>query len=150
MSAGKNAAPIVHITGVADEAIELISWVSIDETGKVTLFNHRSEMGQGTSQSIPQILAEELEVNFDDVHVRSVPANPKKIWPTTAGWKFFHKGLVSAIAAGRSYAQNRSVASSLLMTAPAKLPAATALATERIIDELSPQANTPSTVVFWV
>jgi len=27
--------------------IELTSWISIDKSGKVTLMNHRAEMGQG-------------------------------------------------------------------------------------------------------
>src|SRR5690349_25113327 len=48
---------------------ELMSWISIDESGSVTLFNHRSEMGQGTWQTIPQLVAEELEVNMDQVSV---------------------------------------------------------------------------------
>ena len=49
--------------------IELTSWISIDKTGKVTLLNHRSEMGQGSFQAVPQIIAEELEVDLNQVSI---------------------------------------------------------------------------------
>jgi isoquinoline 1-oxidoreductase subunit beta len=58
--------------------IELGSWVSIDTTGKVTLLNHRSEMGQGSFQSVPQIIAEELEVNLNQVNIVFAPGNQTK------------------------------------------------------------------------
>jgi isoquinoline 1-oxidoreductase beta subunit len=41
----------------------LNAWVSIDTSGKVTLTAHRAEMGQGAYAVVPQILAEELEVD---------------------------------------------------------------------------------------
>ncbi len=49
--------------------IELNAWISIDATGKVTIVNHRSEMGQGSFQSVPQIIAEELEVDLNEVNI---------------------------------------------------------------------------------
>lgn len=49
--------------------IELNAWISIDTSGKVTIINHRSEMGQGSFQSVPQIIAEELEVDLDQVNI---------------------------------------------------------------------------------
>jgi len=49
--------------------IQLNAWISIDSSGKVTIINHRAEMGQGSFQSVPQIIAEELEVNLDDVNI---------------------------------------------------------------------------------
>jgi isoquinoline 1-oxidoreductase beta subunit len=49
--------------------IELNNWIAIDTNGLVTLINHRSEMGQGSFQSVPQILAEELEVDINQVKV---------------------------------------------------------------------------------
>lgn len=39
------------------------------------LYNHRPEMGQGTYQSIPMILAEELEVDIEKVEIRPSAAN---------------------------------------------------------------------------
>jgi isoquinoline 1-oxidoreductase beta subunit len=49
--------------------IELNAWITIDRNGKVTIVNHRSEMGQGSYQAVPQIIAEELEVNLDNVNI---------------------------------------------------------------------------------
>lgn len=63
------------VIGVVDEAalegkgIELNAWISIDTSGKVTIINHRSEMGQGSFQSVPQIIAEELEVDLNEVNI---------------------------------------------------------------------------------
>ncbi|MFM8738689.1 MAG: molybdopterin cofactor-binding domain-containing protein, partial [Cytophagales bacterium] len=49
--------------------IEMNAWISIDTMGNVTIINHRSEMGQGSYQAVPQIIAEELEVNLNQVNV---------------------------------------------------------------------------------
>ncbi len=62
-------AAIVKKTEADMYGIELNSWVHIDTSGKVTLFSHRAEMGQGVYQAIPQIIAEELEVNLDSVNI---------------------------------------------------------------------------------
>jgi isoquinoline 1-oxidoreductase subunit beta len=49
--------------------VELNSWISIDTAGKVTIINHRAEMGQGAFQSVPQMIAEELEVDLNSVNI---------------------------------------------------------------------------------
>ena len=48
---------------------EFNAWIRIDSSGKVTLTDHRAEMGQGSYQSVPQIIAEELEVDLADVNI---------------------------------------------------------------------------------
>ncbi len=58
--------------------IEMNAWVSIDTSGKVTLLSHRAEMGQGAYQSVPQILAEELEVNLADANIIFAKGDQKK------------------------------------------------------------------------
>lgn len=58
--------------------VELNAWIIIDTSGKVTLVDHRAEMGQGSFQSVPQIIAEELEVNLEDVDVKFAQGDPKK------------------------------------------------------------------------
>src|SRR5688500_20384453 len=58
--------------------IEMNAWISIDTSGKVTIINHRAEMGQGSFQSVPQIIAEELEVNLDDVRIVFASGNNAK------------------------------------------------------------------------
>lgn len=91
-AAGKNTNGIIHIDEAEDTATELMTWISIDDTGKVTIFNHRSEMGQGTWQAIPQIIAEELEVNLDEVSIRFAPANPQKYGPQPQDGSFSIRG----------------------------------------------------------
>ncbi|PZR40584.1 MAG: xanthine dehydrogenase [Azospira oryzae] len=49
--------------------IDLNAWITIDTKGKVTIINHRAEMGQGAYQAVPQIIAEELEVNLNDINI---------------------------------------------------------------------------------
>lgn len=82
----------VGVLASADEGTELMSWISIDAAGKVTLFNHRSEMGQGTWQSIPQIIAEELEVSMDQVSIRYASSNPAKYGPQPQEGSFSVRG----------------------------------------------------------
>ncbi len=55
--------------------VDLNQFISIGTDGSIVLFNHRPEMGQGTYQSIPMILAEEFEVDIDKVEIRPSPAN---------------------------------------------------------------------------
>jgi isoquinoline 1-oxidoreductase beta subunit len=58
--------------------IEMNAWVIIDESGKVTIVDHRAEMGQGSYQSVPQIIAEELEVDLKDVNIIFAQGNNTK------------------------------------------------------------------------
>ena len=76
----------------SDQASVLMNWISIDESGQVTLFNHRSEMGQGTFQAIPQIIAEELEVSMERIHVKYAPASPDKFGPQPQEGSFSIRG----------------------------------------------------------
>ena len=57
--------------------IDLNQFISIGTDGTIVLFNHRPEMGQGTFQSVPMILAEELEVDIENVDIRPSAANAK-------------------------------------------------------------------------
>lgn len=66
--ASSGAKVILSQTPVA-ESIALNSWIIIDTTGKITLVDHRAEMGQGSYHSVPQIIAEELEVDLSQIEV---------------------------------------------------------------------------------
>ncbi|WP_119679388.1 xanthine dehydrogenase family protein molybdopterin-binding subunit [Indioceanicola profundi] len=50
-------------------------FISIAEDGTVTLTCHRSEMGQGVRTSIAMVLADELEADWDRVHVAQADGN---------------------------------------------------------------------------
>lgn len=78
LPAGAKQASIVSEAVAAANGIELNSWIAIDTTGKITLTNHRAEMGQGAYQAVPSILAEELEVDLDKVNIVFAPGNSKR------------------------------------------------------------------------
>ena len=66
---------ILKIDIAENLGIELNAWIHIDTNGKVTITNHRSEMGQGSFQSVPQMIAEELEVSLDAINIIFAPGN---------------------------------------------------------------------------
>jgi isoquinoline 1-oxidoreductase subunit beta len=80
------------LTGTAGIDAELMSWVSIAPTGIVTIKNHRSEMGQGTFQAIPQMIAEELEVDMQQIQIEFAAANPNKFGPQPQEGSFSIRG----------------------------------------------------------
>ncbi|MEI9918428.1 MAG: molybdopterin cofactor-binding domain-containing protein [Bacteroidota bacterium] len=45
-------------------------YILVESNGTITLFNMRPEMGQGTFQSIPALIAEEFEVSLDKVVIK--------------------------------------------------------------------------------
>jgi isoquinoline 1-oxidoreductase subunit beta len=65
--------------------IDLNAWISIDTSGKVTITNHRAEMGQGSFQSVPQIIAEELEVDLNAVNIVFAQGNNAKYGSQVTG-----------------------------------------------------------------
>ena len=52
------------------------AWLEIQPDNTVIFTLAESEMGQGVMTSLPMILAEELEVNWQHIQVRQAPYNP--------------------------------------------------------------------------
>lgn len=53
-------------------------FVAIGEDGVVTIICHRSEMGQGVRTSLPMVIADELEADWQRVRVQQAPADEKR------------------------------------------------------------------------
>ncbi|HLX93916.1 MAG TPA: molybdopterin cofactor-binding domain-containing protein, partial [Puia sp.] len=53
----------------SSESFNLTRYIIIEKTGKITLMNPKPDMGQGTFQSVPSLIAEELEVSLDGVTI---------------------------------------------------------------------------------
>lgn len=64
-SIAKNAS-IVKLTEEALQ-LEINPFIIIDNLGNITLVNPRPDMGQGSTQAVPSLLAEELEVSLEKV-----------------------------------------------------------------------------------
>jgi isoquinoline 1-oxidoreductase beta subunit len=58
-------------------AKEITPFILIDSAGKIVLINHKPEMGQGTWQAMPVIVAEELDVRLDQVEIQMAKADKK-------------------------------------------------------------------------
>src|SRR6202166_79439 len=59
-----------QIANFSDDSLgtKMNAYIFIDSSGRVTIYNNRPEMGQGTFESIPMIIAEELEVDRSEEH----------------------------------------------------------------------------------
>lgn len=76
-SVGKAASIHKVDTSASALGIELNPYILINDEGKITLFNARPDMGQGTYQSLPLLIAEELEVTLDQVEIRNTDGQGK-------------------------------------------------------------------------
>lgn len=61
----------------ADAAFAPGPYVRIGTDGRVTIILAQVEMGQGTYTSMPMLIAEELDVGLDQVHVEQAPPDDK-------------------------------------------------------------------------
>ena len=62
-----NAYPLLNQNAL--EKHELTPFIIIDTNGNITLVNTSPDMGQGSTQALPTLLAEELEVDLDQVKI---------------------------------------------------------------------------------
>ncbi|WP_158860461.1 xanthine dehydrogenase family protein molybdopterin-binding subunit [Lunatibacter salilacus] len=51
----------------ADAADSLAAWIHVSDTGRITVFSGKAEVGQNIRTSLTQVLAEELFVSVDDI-----------------------------------------------------------------------------------
>src|SRR5258706_5321678 len=112
-AAGKESAVITKETA-ENMGIDLSAWISIDTKGNVTIRNHRSEMGQGAYQVVPQMIAEELEVNLDRVTISFAPGDQHKYGSQITG------GSSTVRGAYKNLLRTGAVAREMLMETAAK------------------------------
>ena len=67
---GNNELAMVANLTDSVQSFELSPFVIIENTGKITLFNSKPEIGQGVYSSIPSLIAEELEVSLDQCTIK--------------------------------------------------------------------------------
>src|SRR6516164_7151462 len=64
--------PITVRAGRAAESYEITDWIVIAPSGEVTLALSQPEVGQGSYTALPQILADELDADWERVKIRFV------------------------------------------------------------------------------
>src|SRR6516165_8579939 len=64
--------PITVRAGRAAESYEITDWITIAPSGEVTLAVSQPEVGQGSYTALPQILADELDADWQRVKIRFV------------------------------------------------------------------------------
>lgn len=57
---------------------DVMAFVAIDPDGTVTITAHRSEMGTGSRTSLPMVVAEEMEADWDRVKIVQAPGDEPK------------------------------------------------------------------------
>ncbi|HET6253602.1 MAG TPA: molybdopterin cofactor-binding domain-containing protein [Puia sp.] len=72
-------------------AFNITPYVIIDKSGKITLMNPKPDMGQGTFQSVPSLIAEELEVPLDGVTIVQT-GGEKEFGGQTSGGSYSVRG----------------------------------------------------------
>ena len=113
-AAAKGVGKILTGPGADEKGIELTSWISIDKSGVVTVFNHRSEMGQGSFQAVPQIIAEELEVDLNKLKIIFAPGHQSKYGSQITG------GSSTVRGSYKNLLRTGATAREMLITAAAK------------------------------
>ena len=61
------------------------AFIKISDEGKVTIFSPNPEIGQGVKTSMPMLIAEELDVLWDDVYVQQGVLDTKNYTRQVAG-----------------------------------------------------------------
>jgi len=66
---------IKEVVAIPNEWFEINGYIKIGDTGLVTIYSPNPEIGQNVRTSMPMIVAEELEVDWDNVVVEQAPLN---------------------------------------------------------------------------
>jgi len=64
-----------NLLDIPEGFMSLNPFIEINEKGEVIIYNHKPEMGQGTWQSMPALIAEELNLDFEQVQVKMAMAS---------------------------------------------------------------------------
>lgn len=83
----------------SSQLIDLNAFVKIDTNGQITIMNPNPEIGQGVKTALPMLVAEELDVDWKDIHIEQAGLDTNKYTRQIAGgsgsvresWESFRK-----------------------------------------------------------
>ncbi len=120
--------PVINVAeaGMADGTFgdrQIGYFVEITPAGKVIIGSNQPEIGQGLRTALPMMVAEELDVAWDDVSIRQMPLGIVK---TADGytWKYGGQGVGGTCTASETMT-SRGIS---MCTGPGRLPSKTAKA----------------------
>ena len=90
--------------GIDADPTQLDSWLAVSPDGTITVFSGKVDLGTGVETALAQIVAEELDVPFNRVHMIGLDTNKAINQGTTAGSRTIELGgpqLRQAAAAAR-------------------------------------------------
>jgi isoquinoline 1-oxidoreductase beta subunit len=114
--------PGLREAGTAEAAAGLFEpnvWVKISSDDTVTIMLSQLEMGQGVMTSMPMLVAEELDVDFNKIKTEWVPADPKYGNPNFGGAQLT-AGSNSVRGMWKILRESGATARTVLITAAAK------------------------------
>lgn len=103
-----------NASSVNCEALQPNAYLKIDRTGKITVYIIKQEMGQGVNTSLPMLVAEELEADWQNIHVEIAQ------FDKTKGADYGTGGSQSVITSYQDLRKAGAVAKSMLIAAAAK------------------------------
>ncbi len=111
---GTKGAILKNLSEETAFSADLTPFIIIDSSNNITLMLHKPEMGQGTYQSMPVILAEELDVTLGQVSIKEAIADRSKYGNMGVG------GSNSVRGSWMKLRQAGAAARSMLITAAAR------------------------------
>lgn len=80
-----SCSPVDGTSEVPSAWFDLNAYLTIADNGEVTIMSPNPEVGQNVKTSMPMIIAEELDVSWDDVIVKQAPLNTESFTRQVAG-----------------------------------------------------------------
>ncbi len=82
---GLAAAAAARSPGPRYPDVQLNAWLKIAPDNSITVIVDRSEMGQGVYTALPTLLAEELRVDLEAIHIAAAPVGDAYVSPGNGG-----------------------------------------------------------------
>lgn len=111
---GVQFSPLVSAASKPQDIFSPDVFVSIDKSGQVTIICHRSEMGQGIRSTLPLLVADEMEADWERVTIEQALGDPKYGSQNTDGSRSVRKNYKKLKEAG-------AIARTMLQQAAAKI-----------------------------